>query len=185
MEPLIDAEYLLKTFATLTVVGQALIGVWLLGAIAKKFQKRDNWITSIMGRKGLMAAWIAALLATAGSLAFSELALLNPCELCWFQRIMMYPLVVTLGTALFSKKDARTTLTASMILAIVGALIAFYHYLEQFGFAPVNLPCSVVGYSPACSDRFETMYGYVTIPLMSLTAFVMIVVSLAMRGRQR
>lgn len=185
MDPIIAPEYLLKTFAILTIIGQVLIVLWIFGIILKRIQKRENWITTRMASKGILMAFIVALLATIGSLAISELGLLTPCKLCWFQRILMYPQVITVGLALWTKKDREGLIKAGIILSVIGALIALYHYLQQFGLAPINLPCSTVGYSVSCSNRFEATYGYVTIPLMSLTAFMMIWISLALAKKSR
>ncbi|MEM7737254.1 MAG: disulfide bond formation protein B, partial [Deinococcota bacterium] len=35
-------------------------------------------------------AWLIALVATAGSLYFSEVRNFIPCTFCWYQRILMY-----------------------------------------------------------------------------------------------
>lgn len=74
-------------------------------------------------------AWAVAFIATIGSLYLSEVMKYEPCTLCWYQRILMYPLVVLLGAAII-RKDYKIGIY-SLIIAIVGACISIYHYLLQ------------------------------------------------------
>lgn len=117
-------------------------------------------------------AFIIALTATLGSLFLSNVLGWAPCRLCWFQRIFMYPLVVVLGSSLFfGSRDARDY---SLALALIGAPIALYHYsiqrVDQFHSAG----CSVL--SVSCSTEYTFHYGYINISMMSLVAFVAIIV---------
>ncbi len=114
-----------------------------------------------------------ALAATLGSLFFSDVAGYEPCKLCWIQRIFMYPQVIILLIALI-EKDARA-LVYSVALSAIGAVVAGYHYLLQLGIAP-PLSCGATDYSVSCAEKVVMAFGYVTIPLMSFTAFVMILV---------
>ncbi len=122
--------------------------------------------------KFLVFAFVVALTATLGSLFYSEIAGYEPCKLCWFQRIFMYPQAFILGLALY-KKDL-TVASYSLLLSSVGAVIAGYHYLLQLNIAP-SLPCSAVGYSVSCSQVFVMNFGYITIPLMAFTAFALLI----------
>ncbi|OGY68707.1 MAG: hypothetical protein A3B94_01990 [Candidatus Jacksonbacteria bacterium RIFCSPHIGHO2_02_FULL_43_10] len=107
-----------------------------------------------------------------GSLFYSEIAGYEPCQLCWWQRILMYPQVILLGVA-WLKEDQGIVLY-SIALSSLGALIAGYNYLLQIGFVP-SIGCSAVGYSINCSQRFVMQFGYITIPMMALTAFLLII----------
>lgn len=149
----------------LTIVGQAAI------ILAWPFR-------AFISRNALLFAFVVALIATSGSLFYSEIAGYEPCKLCWFQRIFMYPQVILLGLALW-KKDYGIKLYG-IVLSAIGAVIAGYHYLLQLGVAPA-LPCAAVGYSAACSQRFVLQFGYITIPMMALTAFLLIIIFLAVR----
>ena len=51
----------------------------------------------------LFIAWAASIIAMFGSLFFSEIKQYEPCTLCWYQRIMMYPLTIIIGIALIRK----------------------------------------------------------------------------------
>ncbi|MCR4328271.1 MAG: disulfide oxidoreductase [Patescibacteria group bacterium] len=135
------------------------------------------WLRTVVKKKALWIAFSAAVIATLGSLTYSDIIGYEPCKLCWFQRIFMYPQVILLGIALFKKEKA--ILDYSLSLAVIGGIIAAYHYLLQVGVAPA-VPCSAVGYSAACSQRFVLQYGYITIPMMAVSAFALIIVSLVM-----
>ena len=132
---------------------------------------------------GLYLAWLVALVATGGSLYFSEVRGFVPCALCWFQRIFMYPLAVILGVASF--RDDHGVRVYALPLAVVGALIALFHVLEQnvpgFG-APAM--CQV---GAPCSAKYINWLGFISIPVLALTAFSMIILLLALpradRGR--
>lgn len=78
---------------------------------------------------GLYLAWLVALIATGGSLYFSEVAGFIPCELCWYQRILMYPLAAILGIA--SYRDDRSIVIYSLPLSLSGAALSAFHYLLQ------------------------------------------------------
>lgn len=74
----------------------------------------------------LLFMWVVALSATMGSLYFSEIRGYEPCELCWIQRIFMYPLVLIIGIA-YLQRNARIAMTTA-VLAIIGGAISLYHY---------------------------------------------------------
>ncbi len=124
--------------------------------------------------KLLFSCWLIAMLATLGSLFFSEIMGLIPCELCWYQRIFIYPLAVILFFALHPL-DTRVVRYA-LPLAIIGTLFTFYHSLLFYGLIPENLQPCRQGIS--CSDEGMVLMGVLPIPLLSLAAFGMIVVLL-------
>ncbi|WP_091704133.1 disulfide oxidoreductase [Anoxybacillus pushchinoensis] len=118
----------------------------------------------------LLAAWGVALIATLGSLYFSEVLKFIPCELCWYQRIFMYPQVFLLGMAFVRKQFiiARYTL----MLSIIGGTISLYHYLiQKVPFFRNTAPsCSIV----PCTGDYLNWLGFITIPLLALIAFIFI-----------
>lgn len=161
-----------KFLASLTVIGQiAVVGILVVSIICKKRQHRF-YVLGFVATHAVGLSFLVALTATLGSLFYSEIAGFEPCKLCWFQRIFMYPMVVMLGIAWW--KNDREIFRYTAALSLVGAIIAAYHYLLQIGVAPSLIPCSTVGYSVSCAQTFTMTFGYVTIPLMSLTAFLMI-----------
>ncbi|MEK7122502.1 MAG: disulfide bond formation protein B [Patescibacteria group bacterium] len=150
----------------LTVVAQILSVVLIIGLIT-----RNGAILKLFSRRAIVSAGIVALVATVGSLFYSESAGYDPCKLCWFQRILMYPQVILFGLALAGR--LRDYLVAAGTLSGIGALVAGYHYLLQIGVITGG-NCGAVGYSAACSQRFVMNFGYITIPMMALSAFLLI-----------
>lgn len=163
-------------FAVLTVVGQVIAAALLfcvLGALAKLHvaQKIAVWV----GNHATVLMLIVAVVATSGSLYFSEIALFAPCKDCWFQRIFMYPQVILLAIALW-KKDAAIPYYI-LALSLLGILISGDQYIEQWK-AMLNpaehdplKPCDLSGIS--CSATYILEYRYITIPLMAGTAFLL------------
>ena len=128
----------------------------------------------------LFAAWLLACVGTLGSLFFSEVMGLPPCVLCWWQRVFMYPLVVILLVGLLHYD--RSVVRYALPLVVLGWLTAFYHYLLYSGYIPETLqPC---GQGPSCAEINLELFGFVTIPLLSLAAFTVLAVLLLL-VRQR
>ena len=119
-------------------------------------------------------AWTAALVATAGSLFFSEVMELPPCVLCWYQRIAMYPLVIVIGVGIIMR-DRRMKYYA-LPLALTGLIISIYHNLLYYGIIPESITPCTQGIS--CTSRQIEWLGFITIPLMALTAFISIALCL-------
>lgn len=81
--------------------------------------------------KPLLFSWILSIIATAGSLYFSEILHYVPCTFCWYQRILMYPLVILLGRA-FYEQDLKIY-RYILPLSILGMAVSGYHYsLQKF-----------------------------------------------------
>lgn len=119
----------------------------------------------------LLLAWLASLASTFGSLFFSEVMQLQPCVLCWYQRIAMFPLVAVLGVGVYHQ-DVGAVLSG-LLLAAAGWLVAGYHFLLYTGWIPENLqPCSK---GLSCAEVDLRLVGFLTIPMMSLLAFSLIV----------
>jgi disulfide bond formation protein DsbB len=119
---------------------------------------------------GLWAAWLVAVLATAGSLSMSEIYHLVPCVLCWYQRICMFPLAVILGVGIV-RRDRQAS-SYALPLALTGLVIAGFHSLLQWGIISEAIsPCSAAA---ACAIKQINWFGFITIPFMSLVAFAII-----------
>lgn len=119
----------------------------------------------------LLTVWTVALIATLGSLYYSELLGYVPCDLCWLQRIMMYPLVIIYGVALL-KRNLDITMPA-LILSVIGLPISIYHYglqkftfLQEAGSFCTNVPCNL---------QYVNYFGFITIPFLAGLAFLIIV----------
>lgn len=120
----------------------------------------------------LYFAWLVSVIATLGSLYFSEIKGFIPCELCWYQRIPMYPLTLILGIGTF--QNDLTVKKYVLPMAIIGWSISLFHYLEQKvpGFAKIK-PCAN---GVPCSAEYINWFGFITIPFLALVAFTLIAI---------
>ncbi|GGG22689.1 putative disulfide formation protein C [Lysinibacillus alkalisoli] len=121
----------------------------------------------------LLLIWVVSLVATLGSLYFSEVRHYLPCEMCWYQRILMYPILLITTIAIWQKnaKIAMTTLAFSAI----GGAIAIYHYgIQKLSFLASTAPACK---SVSCTAEYINWLGFITIPFLSLVAFVVIIVA--------
>lgn len=172
--------------ATLAVAVQVLLGVAVLLALLSLLVPRVRGAAvelreTLLGGE-LWLAWAVALTATLGSLFFSELAHFIPCHLCWYQRICMYPLAVILLVGAL-RRQVRPAVQTAFLFPIVGIGIASYHiYLEQNPGAQTS-GCKVGG--TTCATEWIDKFGYITIPVLSLTAFTAILVLLAVAWTRR
>lgn len=118
----------------------------------------------------LFIAWATSIVATFGSLYFSEIREFIPCTLCWYQRIVMYPFTVLLCIAVV-KKDFQISFY-SAILSGIGILLSTYHYgLQKLTFLQESAPsCGMV----PCTGEYINWLGFITIPFLALTAFIII-----------
>jgi len=124
-----------------------------------------------IGWAWLSAAWVVALVSTFAALFIGEVMGMAPCQLCWYQRILMFPLVVILGMAAFGN-DRRGAIYA-LPLALGGVAVAGYHTALIAGWVPQWwIPC---GAGPSCSDQKLVILGNIQIPWLSLLAFIAIV----------
>jgi disulfide bond formation protein DsbB len=124
---------------------------------------RDGWSL-------LFAAWLIATIASLGSLFLDRVLGMEPCSLCWFQRVFMYPLAIVLLVGLLPL-DQRVVRYA-LPLAALGWITAFYHLLMYAGVIPEALqPC---GAGPSCTKDDLGLFGFVSIPMLSLLAFTLI-----------
>ena len=118
----------------------------------------------------LYVAFLLVLVSILGSLYFSEVMNFAPCVLCWYQRILMYPLAIILLVGIW-KKDQNVT-DYVLPFSVLGFLIALYHNLLYYNIIPESLrPCRV---GVSCTTKYLEIFGFITIPLMSLVAFAFI-----------
>lgn len=118
------------------------------------------------------AALVVAITATLGSLFYSEVMNFVPCSMCWYQRIFMYPLTIILGIAVYYNEV--NTKKYILAISIIGWLIAFYQVLLQKIPAMKALePCKQ---GIPCSVDYVNYLGFITIPMLSLTAFTLIII---------
>lgn len=118
----------------------------------------------------LLAAWVAML----GSLYFSEIAGFVPCKLCWIQRILMYPLAVLLLVAVLRRDDDIPYYV--LPFSVIGICVSTYHYLLQK--TDLFTESAVCSGGVPCNIDYINWLGFITIPFLALTAFIIITVSM-------
>ncbi|MEA1930599.1 MAG: disulfide bond formation protein B [Euryarchaeota archaeon] len=123
-----------------------------------------------MRRRLLAGCTLVAIVATTGSLYFSEIAGLSPCGLCWYQRILMYPLVVILGVATVERRSA--VWKTALPLSSLGIVVSAYHTALQLS---PGVQCSV---GLGCGSIQWQGLGIFTIPRLALVAFVLLTAGL-------
>jgi len=179
-----DGIYLLSLLTLLSNL--ALLFLVLLFVYSKTTgEKLWNQIEKKLLKYSILFSFIVTLTATLGSLYLSEVRGFAPCVLCWYQRVFMYPLPFILGTSLVKK--TKEVFYYVLPLSTIGSLISSYHYYMQLS-PDALVPCSTVGFSVSCSERFFTYFNYITIPWMALSAFVitillMLIVKLNLKDR--
>ncbi|KXY40031.1 hypothetical protein AT257_06725 [Bacillus cereus] len=120
----------------------------------------------------LFIAWGVSFVSTIGSLYFSEIMKFTPCTLCWYQRILMYPLILILGIAL-TKKDYNIA-NYSFPIATIGFCISLYHYATQkISFISETTPAC--GRIP-CTAEYINWFNFITIPFLALIGFSIIMI---------
>ena len=162
----------ITTLAVLGVIAQVVLAPLLLAGLLRLAGVRGPWrfVRETLSGSELWLAFGVAAVATAGSLFFSEVADFFPCELCWFQRICMYPLaIVTLLTAFAADhRMARYLLP----LPVAGAGVAVYHLLVENRVVEQTQAC-LLSAPGGCATKWIEEFGYVTIPTLALTGFAL------------
>lgn len=118
----------------------------------------------------LLTAWLIALTATLGALFIGEVMGQAPCNLCWYQRIFMFPLALILLVACL-RNDVGVWRYA-YALVVFGFGFALYHSLHYVGIIPE--PIVQCGMGPSCSSSGMSLFGWLPIPFLSLIAFTAI-----------
>ena len=166
-------------YAVLALVADALVLLAVVGFVISRTSPaaRERWgrLRDGITPFALHMAWIVAVLATFGSLFLQYAEHDNPCEFCWFQRICMYPLSLLLGIAAF-RGNLEVAKRYFIGLSLVGAGLAIYHYqLERIPNEP-----TVCGSLVPCNVSVLNVFGFISVPFLSMAAFLLITTLLLM-----
>jgi disulfide bond formation protein DsbB len=158
-------------FAALGVAGQVLAALLLLVGLGALFGLRAPALRlrELVEGYELWLVFVVSSIATGGSLFFSEIAGFVPCELCWYQRICVYPLTIVslLAAAANDRRVARYLLP----LPLVGAGVSVYHLLIENHVIHEPPACLLGG--AGCAVKWINQFGYMTIPTLALTGFAL------------
>lgn len=153
-----------QSLIPLLVLASHVVLVFLFLAILFK----NSWgreVVAWIGKRSIALGFLVALASMTGSLFYSEIVGFPPCVLCWWQRVFLYPQVILFGMALWKKRS--DVFVFSVPLVLLSTIVSFYHQYVYMGGQSL-LPCTALG--GACSKIYVMAYGYITIPMMSLTA---------------
>lgn len=143
------------------------------------FRKFNNSFLLFFKKYTFFFGFIVAFGAVAISLFYSDVVGYPPCELCWIQRIFLYPQLILFSMELYKRE--RSIIDFSIVFAILGSLTSIYHiYVENGG--TKGLSCAVVDPTNvnqvSCAIQYIYEFGYVTMPIMALTLSLFIIVIL-------
>lgn len=120
-----------------------------------------NWLL-------LFLCWLLVSVSATISIFFSSVLEYQPCVLCWYQRIFLFPLILIFAAGLFPAFD-KSVIKYALPLTIAGGLTALYHSLLYAGIIPENIqPCSQ---GVSCTEKYFELFGFVSIPMLSFFAF--------------
>ena len=174
-----------ETLNYLLALGTIVMQVVTLGFLAVYFlQSRFpdlKDIGTLLEKWGIHLGLLLSLAGVFFTLYYSEVLGFEPCFLCWWQRIFLYPQVVLFGLALWKKEHVASAAFYSVWLSVIGALFAIYHHIMQM-YPAGNLPCSANG--PSCAKITFIEFGYVTFPMMGFALFVLLIVVMLFVRRQ-
>jgi disulfide bond formation protein DsbB len=163
-------------FSALGVAGQVLIalgllvGLLALAGVRGPLDRLRGWVWGYE----LWGAFVVAAFATGGSLFYSQVMTFIPCELCWFQRVLMYPLSIL--TLIVAARGDHRAARYILALPVVGAGVSIYHMLIQYGAVSEPKACSV-NLPGGCGINWIKPwdFGYLAIPTLAFTAFLLLI----------
>lgn len=157
-------------------LGALLISALIISYLLALAFKSSDFYSNFLKKFGLQVVFVFSLVATVGSLLMSIYFDFPPCDLCWYQRMFMYPIVFISGVAIF-RKDFKGGSINTIIMAVIGSLIAIYHYVLQFSDSLSSNSAFCSPTSIDCSIPDFVHFGFVTTPFISLVAFILIIIS--------
>jgi disulfide bond formation protein DsbB len=160
-----ESEPYLSPIVATAAIGVVFLSLFVLLAIELPAAGRLRDLVDGHVQKGMLTV---ALVATVSSLYYSEVVEFIPCEFCWFQRIVMYPLAILLLVAAVTR--SRVEPRYLVTLAFIGLGLSVYHAQLQM-FPDQGEVCS--GFV-SCTDRNVEEFGFVSIPFMAGCGFLTI-----------
>ncbi|MHB1316580.1 MAG: disulfide bond formation protein B [Minisyncoccota bacterium] len=161
---------MIQEFATPVITGATVLShvVFVIFLFLYVTQSKFKEGTSVFVKKYIdELIFLFSFTAFAGSLVYSNIIGFPPCELCWVQRIFIYPQVAIAFVSMWRKE--KLAVYYALPLSIIGSVVALYHSFVLWGGGSI-LPCTAEG--GACAKAYVMEYGYITIPVMSLTLFL-------------
>lgn len=123
-----------------------------------------------LGQYGVLIGFVLTSIASVVTVYYSAILGVEPCPLCWWQRVFLYPQVILFAVALLKRE--RLVASYSIVLSIIGGLVALYQHALQT-LPGSGLPCPATGVS--CAQRFLFEFNYITFPLSAVTIFLCLI----------
>lgn len=168
-------EFVTQVFTITALISHIGVVVLLVSYLLFNKKEKCKWFFGWIGKNGILFAFLTALASMLGSLYYSDVIGLEPCVMCWYARICMYPIVFLMGFSLFKKKD-KSIISYVILLSVIGSFVNIYHIFLQTS-QRVAITCSPFA-TVSCSDIYFVAFKYITFPVLSLTAFAIIIIAL-------
>lgn len=168
------------TFNFALSFGTLLLQVAIIASIAALYLSPNSKFAELLKKHAFLLAFVLAIAGIALSLFYSKVIGYEPCELCWYLRVFLYPLAVVFGAELVHKEKGHSLWWSATILSGLGLLLSVYQYVAV-KFFPGSLICD--SGSVSCAKNYFTYFGYITIPMMALTSFLAIFLLLLLERR--
>jgi disulfide bond formation protein DsbB len=165
-----------------TIALQAATVVLIIALLWRKHSRAAQKFVAAIGGNAIGLAFLLTLASLGLSLFYSEVLGFAPCGLCWLQRVFIYPQVFLFIVALI-KGDEKIA-DYSIVLSIVGLVIALYQHSLQMGASPL-VPCATTLLAADCTKKTLFEFGYITFPLMAASVFAFLIVLMIAMKKKR
>ncbi len=178
-----DVDAFTKILSILTLLGNVFVVLLLIVRVL--YVPLYNRVMTLLGTHALLFSLIVALGATVGGYVYASVTGYPACILCWIQRIFMYPLPFILFMAYVRKE--RVVFPYVLMLALVGGAVSLYNWVKDMLalYTHLSLACPVVPGLPSCDHIYVDEYGYITIAMFALNAFLLIAIIVFAGMKQR
>ncbi len=179
-----ELVYAINKFLGAAVVAAQIFIVAILVVLAGSRRWPEIPFFNFLARKGAELALATVSLALAFSLVYSNLIGFPPCSLCWVQR-GFFALIFIFLLGFFLARRREIILRSTLAASVLGGVVALYHNYIYYTQSSSAL-CSAAE-AIACARRYVFEFDYIGIPMMSLTAFILIglFISLNLRLKKR
>jgi disulfide bond formation protein DsbB len=185
MTPIVQNATDILSFFTLLADVLAIF-LFVLATTSLRDRGWGKRVGAFFGKYAVLFSFIIAVGGVVGSLFYSEFAHFRPCLLCWIERGFLYTDAVIFIVAMLARKEEHVRLygnfvrNCAIVLSSAGFLVSAYHSYLQLGGSSF-IDCSAVGVS--CEYVYFMEYGYITIPIMALTAFALVILFMVFHKR--
>lgn len=151
-----------------TLIGGVVVVAWTLYLVKIMYQKKGSTFVATLSQYVLQFGFFTTLGGMLLTLYYEYGLQYVPCDLCWYQRVFLYPQVFLFGLAWY-KKD-KAVLPYTLILSLAGLAVATYHHFLQMGYDLLK-PCSSAPFAVDCAKPSFIEFGFVTFPFMAIVLF--------------